>query len=241
MKLTDSERFLIQEKTLLALLFIHHKEVTYISEVSANIDSTFSHTNKIIKRLDELGYISSVFEGRTRFLQLTPRGYHYVQKTKAAFEICRADETFEFPEGYVPTRKEETAETDAASGQAAQSAYAASFSPNSFFSPSSSLSSSSPFENPSDSGFEKPHPAGTQTLAGRIQLFCRRIQEIYEEQTEAGADAQTLLQQLGPYDRELQMIGREIEKLDMADSSAFVLASAYRAAEMQYKFYLGKE
>ncbi|MCL2141698.1 MAG: hypothetical protein FWH46_02300 [Methanimicrococcus sp.] len=221
MKLSDSEKFLIHEKTFLALLFIYQKEVTYISEVSANIDSTFSHTNKIIKRLEELGYISSVFEGRTRFLQLTPHGYYYAKYLESAFETCRSEEIFEFPEGYVPTRKEEENENNG--DQSAQS------------------TSSIHFENKSDSGFEKSPPIETHTLAGRIQLFCLRIQEIYEEQTEAGADTKTLLQKLGPYDRELKMIGREIEKLDPSDPSAFVLTSAYRAAEMQYKFYLGKE
>ena len=220
MKLNDSEKFLIHEKTLLALLFIYRKEVTYISEVSANIDSTFSHTNKIIKRLEEMGYISSLFEGRTRFLQLTPKGYYYTKQLEAAFEICRSDETFEFPEGYVPTRQEDPGENIAETEQSTPSIHS---------------------ENQSDSGSEKSRPIETHTLAGRIQLFCHRIQEIYEEQTEAEADTESFLQKLGPYDRELKMIGREIEKLEPSEPSAFVLTSAYRAAEMQYKFYLGKE
>jgi DNA-binding MarR family transcriptional regulator len=223
MKLTDSEKFLIHEKTFLALLFIYQKEVTYISEVSENIDSTFSHTNKIIKRLEELGYISSVFVGRTRFLQLTPHGYHYAQQLNAAFEICRSEEIFEFPQGYVPTRKEEKNETVIESDQSVQSTFPIHF------------------DTPSDSGSFEKSPAETHTLAGRIQLFCYRIQEIFEEQTDAGADSDTLLQKLGPYDRELKMIGREIEKLEPSEPSAFVLTSAYHAAEMQYKFYLGKE
>ena len=230
MKLNDSEKFLIHEKTFLALLFIYQKEVTYISEVSENIDSTFSHTNKIVKRLEELGYVSSVFAGRTRFLQLTPRGYHYAKQLEAAFEICRSEEMFEFPEGYAPTRKEEKADANIADTSAQSASVSAQ--------PASPIH----FDNPSASeSFEKSHPFETHTLAERIQLFCYRIQEIYEEQTDARADSETLLQKLGPCDRELKMIGREIEKLEPSDPSAFVLASAYRAADMQYKFYLGKE
>lgn len=104
MKLTGDEKFLFQEKTVLALLFIYQKEVTYISEVSSNIESTFSHTNKIVKRLENLELLTSVFEGRSCFLKLTPQGYLFAQKLAEAVSICRSDEVFIYPESYVPAQ-----------------------------------------------------------------------------------------------------------------------------------------
>ncbi|MDR2945020.1 MAG: hypothetical protein LBU81_08110 [Methanosarcinales archaeon] len=97
MKLTVDEKFLFQEKTVSSFLFIYRKEVTYISEVSVNIESTFAHTNKIVKRLESLGFLSSVFEGRNRFLKLTPKGYAFAQKLSEAVEISLSDEIFSYP------------------------------------------------------------------------------------------------------------------------------------------------
>lgn len=218
MKFNDDEKFLFQEKTGSALVFIYQKEVTYISEVAANIDSTFSHTNKIIKRLQEIGLLTSVFEGRSRFLQLTPRGYYFAQHFSEALDIFRSPDEVEFPDGYVPTRREEElppvpAEISDISLPVSESA-----------APVSASAADSPV-----------------TLAGRIQLFSIRIKEIYEAQTALGADAETLLRNLGPYDRELKMLSREISKLDPDDEMTPDVLSAYRAAEMQYSFYLGKE
>ncbi|MCL2863135.1 MAG: hypothetical protein FWE54_03470 [Methanimicrococcus sp.] len=213
MKFNDDEKFLFQEKTSSALVFIYRKEVTYISEVSSNIDSTFSHTNKIIKRLQDIGFLSSVFEGRSRFLQLTPRGYHFAKKICDAVDIFKSAEEFAFPEGYVPTRYEEV--FPEVSGT-----------PDSVSMPAPSAA--------------PPDMNSPLTLAGRIQLFSVRIKEIYENLIEAGAHDETLFKNLGPYDRELKMVAREIEKLDPADEATADVVSAYRAAEMQYLFYLGK-
>lgn len=223
MKLTADERFLFQEKTVSAFLFIYRKEVTYISEVSGNIESTFAHTNKIVKRLESLGFLSSVFEGRSRFLKLTPKGYAFAQKLSEAFEVCRSGQIFVYPEGYEPVRRKEPTDSGI----------------------SADISFSQETEQPSVS--EKKTfsqikiPDGPLSTADRIKLFGLRIKEVYDELVENEADKTTFLRRLGPFDRELKIIGAEIEKSDPSDESAAELQAAYRAAEMQYSFYLGKE
>ncbi|WNY28368.1 hypothetical protein MmiEs2_05530 [Methanimicrococcus stummii] len=228
MKLTADEKFLFQEKTVSALLFIYRIEVTYISEVSENIESNFAHTNKIIKRLESMGFLSSVFEGRSRFLKLTPKGYAFAQKLSAAFEVCKSDETFEFPEGYVPERKIQTADEDFTDSLSA-----------------SALSGNSApvFENK----FVNPKPKSKSNLSGaplsimdRIKVFGLKIKEIYDELIEADADKDLFQKRFGEFDRELKIIGAEIEKLGSDDESKKELLAAYRAAEMQYSFYLEK-
>jgi len=239
MKFNDDEKFLFQEKTSSALVFIYRKEVTYISEVASSIDSTFSHTNKIIKRLSEIGLLSSVFEGRSRFLQLTPRGYYFAKNLSEAVEIFNSEEEFEFPEGYIPTRKEEVLQVTAENHDSAfVQAPLDSSVPSDSFVPSASsalFASHAPASPPAFSDMNSP-----VALAGRIQLFSIRIKEIYDNLTESGANDEILLRNLGPYDRELKIIAREIEKLDPADETTGDVISAYRAAKMQYSFYLGK-
>ncbi|WNY24741.1 hypothetical protein [Methanolapillus millepedarum] len=216
--ISDIEKFLFQEKTCLSLLFIYDKEVTYISEVAENIDSTFAHTNKIIKRLEEIGFISSVFEGRTRFLQLTPKGWHYSKNLTEAYRVVFSDENFAFPEGYIPTRKPDPEpEILTVSGEK----------PNNVF-----------VAGGTERKKEKKVYVGPLTLEDRIEIFNDKIREIYEEQTESEADSKTLLRKLGPYDRELKMIGKEIESLENPDPK---LVKSYRVAVMKYSFYLGKE
>ena len=241
----SDEKFLFQEKTSSALIFIYRKEVTYISEVSSNIDSTFSHTNKIVKRLEEIGLLSSVFEGRSRFLQLTPRGYFLAKSLSEALETFRSSDEFIFPEGYLPTRKEEPA---VQSNTVSEFFNYETLTP--FVSPSGSDSSSSSSPSSSSSSLfssseEKTNASAVKTassvLFDRLQFFCFRIKEIYSGLEDSNADEELILQKLGPYDRELKLISRGIEKLDADDASRPELAAAYRAAEMQYSFYLGKK
>ncbi|WNY27127.1 hypothetical protein [Methanolapillus ohkumae] len=225
MMLNDLEKLLFQEKTCLSILFIYEKEVTYISEVAENIDSTFSHTNKIIKKLDELGFISTFFEGRTRFLKLTPKGYYYAQHLTNAYKIAVSNEYFEFPEGYAPVRKaeEKTMELPA----------------HSLDTDTGITYEAVSFHKKENRGIrEKKVYVGPLTLDDRLEIFCGNIQDIYEEQTMAEADSGVLLRKLGPYDRELKMIGKEIEQMENPDPK---LVKTYRVAVMKYSFYLGKE
>lgn len=224
MKLTADERFLFQEKTVSVFLFIYRREVTYISEVSANIESTFAHTNKIVKRLENIGFLSSVFEGRSRFLKLTPKGYAFAQKLSEAFDVCQSDELFSYPEGYEPARRVETAD----SGIYAETSL------------SQEINEQLSVPDPKTASKIKI-PEGPLSTADRIKFFGLRIKEVYDELIEINADKTTFLRRLGPFDRELKIIGSEIEKSDPTDESAAELQAAYRAAEMQYSFYLGKE
>ena len=228
MTFDSNEKFLFQEKTSSALIFIYQKEITYISEVSSNIDSTFSHTNKIVKRLEDIGLLNSVFEGRSRFLQLTPRGYFLAKSLSNSLDVYRSAEEFTFPEGYLPVRQEEeilplqkNVEQDV------------------FDDSKLSTNSSTPiFEN----RIEAPlMSVESMTLSDRLRFFSAHIKEVYESLIESGADPDLFLRKLGPYDRELKMISREIEKLNPEEASTVELASGYRAAEMQYAFYLGKK
>lgn len=223
MRLKEDEIFLFQEKTVLTLLFIYHREVTYISEVSSNIESTFSHTNKIVKRLENLELLTSVFEGRSRFLQLTPQGYFFAQKLAEAVNICRSDESFVYPEGYVPARSNEKISVDSVS-----------------FVSSDTMNLNS-FENPDSIESVSSKLPEMLTLSDRIQFFSARIKEVYDELIETEADKEAILKRFGPFDRELKIIGRELEKINQDDESAAEMAAAYRAVEMQYLFYLGKE
>ena len=236
MTFDTNEKFLFQEKTSAALIFIYCKEVTYISEVSSNIDSTFSHTNKIIKRLEEIGLLSSVFEGRSRFLQLTPRGYFLAKHLSESVDVFRSSQEFTFPEGYLPTRRDEAKPTSVI--LASNDFFNYKGPDSSAFSDSPAFSSASVSSDISEASASK---TASSILFDRLRFFGTRIKEIYDELIDAAADPYLILQKLGPFDRELKMIYQEIENLNSDEESLPDLTAAYRAAEMQYSFYLGKK
>ena len=236
MTFDTNEKFLFQEKTSAALIFIYRKEVTYISEVSSNIDSTFSHTNKIIKRLEDIGLLSSVFEGRSRFLQLTPQGYFLAKSLSDALDTFRSSDEFSFPEGYLPTRRDEAELTSAV--PASHDFFNYETPDSAFTSDSSAFSSASVSSDISEVLAAK---TASSILFDRLRFFGTRIKEIYDELIDAAADPDLILQKLGPFDRELKMIYQEIGNLNSDEESLPDLTAAYRAAEMQYSFYLGKK
>lgn len=69
-----SEFFFLRDKPALALLAVGEIDPAYAHKVARRIDSTFSHTSKVLSRLEDLGLIRARPEGRTRYLELTDRG-----------------------------------------------------------------------------------------------------------------------------------------------------------------------
>jgi DNA-binding MarR family transcriptional regulator len=66
--------FFLRDKPALALIAVGDLDPAYAQKVARRIDSTFSHTSKILSRLEDLGLIRARPEGRTRYLELTDRG-----------------------------------------------------------------------------------------------------------------------------------------------------------------------
>lgn len=70
----------LKEKPVMTLVFIGDQDgETYCSEVSAEIDSTYAHTVRIISRLKELGLLETEKKGRKKMLKLTPEGKSHAQ------------------------------------------------------------------------------------------------------------------------------------------------------------------
>lgn len=76
---TPAEIF-IKEKPVMALLVIHDSDSEiYPSKVSKAIDSTYSHTVKIISKMEKHGILETEKEGRKRLLKLTDLGVSYAE------------------------------------------------------------------------------------------------------------------------------------------------------------------
>ena len=71
---TDLEKFYLQAKPALALLFIGSQKETYASKIFKEIDSTYAHTLKILSRMERHGLIESRPFGRITFFRLTDQG-----------------------------------------------------------------------------------------------------------------------------------------------------------------------
>ncbi|WEL19075.1 winged helix-turn-helix domain-containing protein [Candidatus Nanohalococcus occultus] len=76
---TPTEIF-VKEKPVMALLVIYEAESEiYPSKVSKAIDSTYSHTVKIISKMEEQGIVETEKQGRKRLLKLTELGNSYAE------------------------------------------------------------------------------------------------------------------------------------------------------------------
>lgn len=76
---TPAEIF-IKEKPVMALLVVYDADgEIYPSKVSKAIDSTYSHTVKIISKMESHGIVETEKEGRKRLLKLTDLGNSYAE------------------------------------------------------------------------------------------------------------------------------------------------------------------
>jgi predicted transcriptional regulator len=73
--MSDTRKFFLNEKPVLALLAIQNAEnETYCSRISEKIDSTYAHTVKIVSRMKELGLLETREEGRKKMVSLSEEG-----------------------------------------------------------------------------------------------------------------------------------------------------------------------
>jgi len=87
-----SEFFFLKDKPGLALLAVRDLDPpAYASKVAKEIDSTFSHTVKMLSKMEGMSLIRSRPEGRIRRLELTERG------EKAATVISELMEVLRYP------------------------------------------------------------------------------------------------------------------------------------------------
>lgn len=67
-----------KEKPVKALLTIHQsRDEVYATRIGKEIDSTYAHTVRIIKRMEEKGLVESNRCGRKKLLELTRTGQKY--------------------------------------------------------------------------------------------------------------------------------------------------------------------
>ncbi|MFC6723522.1 winged helix-turn-helix domain-containing protein [Halobium palmae] len=79
--------FFFNEKPYHALLYVYKKEKTYASEVSNEIDTTYSHAVKKLNRMKELGLVTKESKGRKELYRVTDTG----RKLASLFEQVESD------------------------------------------------------------------------------------------------------------------------------------------------------
>jgi DNA-binding MarR family transcriptional regulator len=70
------------EKPVMALVHLKSRRTeNYASEISDKIDTTYSHTVKILGRFEDLGLVTSAgYKGRKKMLKLTDSGKELAEK-----------------------------------------------------------------------------------------------------------------------------------------------------------------
>jgi len=72
--MSNGAGFFLKDKPGIALLAVRDLDPAYASKVAKVIDSTLSHTIKILSEMENMGLVRSRPEGRIRRLELTKKG-----------------------------------------------------------------------------------------------------------------------------------------------------------------------
>jgi DNA-binding MarR family transcriptional regulator len=64
----------LKEKGKGILLSLARRDQQYVSEIALDIRGTYAHTFNLLRKMEDLGIISTVKEGRTKYVKLTSKG-----------------------------------------------------------------------------------------------------------------------------------------------------------------------
>ena len=83
----DIEKLFVNSKPSKLIIELQTEETEhYIQELCRTIDSTYSHTVKIIQRLEKENLIKSRKDGRKKICELTPKGEKVADNIKALLD-----------------------------------------------------------------------------------------------------------------------------------------------------------
>lgn len=73
--MTELEEFFLNVKPVKILIVLNDPNTeSYASAISKKTDCTYSHTVRIIQKMEDLGLVDSNMKGRKKELELTDRG-----------------------------------------------------------------------------------------------------------------------------------------------------------------------
>ncbi|MEM3087337.1 MAG: MarR family winged helix-turn-helix transcriptional regulator [Halobacteria archaeon] len=75
-------RFLLQERPAQILLAAKRLKSPYISTLAKDVDCTYAHASRVVKKMGKLGLVKLNQRGRVKFVTLTPGG----EKAAAALQ-----------------------------------------------------------------------------------------------------------------------------------------------------------
>ncbi len=79
-------RFLLQERPAQILLAARKLPHAYISTLAKDVDCTYAHASRVVKKMRKLGLVKLSAKGRVKFVSLTPAG----EKAAAALQRIAA-------------------------------------------------------------------------------------------------------------------------------------------------------
>jgi DNA-binding MarR family transcriptional regulator len=86
----DLEEFFLNVKPVKTLIALNDPGTgNYASAISKKTDSTYSHTVRILNRMEESGLVTSEKKGRKKELELTDRGHEIAQKLSEALRLMQ--------------------------------------------------------------------------------------------------------------------------------------------------------
>lgn len=88
----DLESFFINKKPVKILVNINSGFTdNYASELSSEVDATYSHTVRILHQLEEFNLVNSEKEGRKKVVELTEEGEEIAKQCGDLLSVLRKD------------------------------------------------------------------------------------------------------------------------------------------------------
>ena len=90
MREDDLERFFINEKPVKILVNINSGFTdNYASELSSEVDATYSHTVRILHQLEDFDLVESEKDGRKKVVELTQEGEKIAKRCGDLLSVLR--------------------------------------------------------------------------------------------------------------------------------------------------------
>lgn len=84
----ELEDLLVNVKPVKLLVNLRRETTpNYASELSNQIDATYSHTVKVLQRMEKLGLIEHRKEGRKKIIELTDKGDRIAEKCSELLQV----------------------------------------------------------------------------------------------------------------------------------------------------------
>ncbi len=86
----ELEKLFVNQKPVQIIVVLNNRfSENYPSKISEEVNSTYSHTVRLLNRMEEQGLVTSSKEGRRKMMELTDEGREVARKSSELLKALR--------------------------------------------------------------------------------------------------------------------------------------------------------